>query len=94
LGFTLRWALDFLSLDTSTSFISATQRQQMMVVLFVAIGLIFMVTTALFESIRQPLVVLLAVPMALIGVFLTFFFVGTSFTREAYIGVIMMGVSW
>ncbi|MEX1258947.1 MAG: efflux RND transporter permease subunit [Gemmatimonadota bacterium] len=77
--------------DTSTFLISTTQRQQMMVVLFVALGLIFMVTAALFESIRQPLVVLLAVPMALIGVFLIFFFVGTSFTREAYIGVIMMG---
>ena len=59
--------------------------------LLVSIGLIFMVTAALFESVRQPLVVLLAVPMALIGVFLTFFFLRATFTREAYIGVIMMG---
>ena len=29
--------------------------------------------------------------MALIGVFLTFFFTDASFTREAFIGVIMMG---
>jgi HAE1 family hydrophobic/amphiphilic exporter-1 len=29
--------------------------------------------------------------MALIGVFLLFFYVNASFTREAYIGVIMMG---
>jgi hydrophobic/amphiphilic exporter-1 (mainly G- bacteria), HAE1 family len=31
------------------------------------------------------------VPMALIGVFLIFYFTGASFTREARIGVIMMG---
>src|SRR5690606_23844440 len=57
----------------------------------ISIVLIFMVTAALFESIRQPLCVLLAVPMALIGVFLIFFYTGATFTREAYIGVIMMG---
>ena len=47
--------------------------------------------TALFESLRQPICVLLTVPMALVGVFLMFFFTEASFTREAYIGVIMMG---
>jgi HAE1 family hydrophobic/amphiphilic exporter-1 len=43
-----------------------------------------------FESIRQPFCVLLTVPMALIGVFLIFFYTGASFTREGYVGVIMM----
>jgi HAE1 family hydrophobic/amphiphilic exporter-1 len=33
---------------------------------------------------------LLTVPLALIGVFLVFFYTGASFTRSAYIGVIMM----
>jgi HAE1 family hydrophobic/amphiphilic exporter-1 len=50
-----------------------------------------MVTAALFESIRQPFCILLTVPMALIGVFLIFFYANISFTREAYRGVIMMG---
>jgi HAE1 family hydrophobic/amphiphilic exporter-1 len=50
-----------------------------------------MVTAALFESLRQPFCVLLTVPMALIGVFLIFYFTDASFTREAVIGVIMMG---
>jgi HAE1 family hydrophobic/amphiphilic exporter-1 len=59
--------------------------------MIVAILLIFMVTAAIFESLRLPLTVLLTVPMALIGVFLLFFYVGATFTREAYIGVIMMG---
>ena len=59
--------------------------------LAISLVLIYMVTAALFESVAQPLVVLLTVPMALIGVFLTFFYTDASFTREAYIGIIMMG---
>ena len=45
---------------------------------------------ALFESLLQPLCVILTVPMALIGVYLIFFYSEASFTREAYVGVIMM----
>jgi hydrophobic/amphiphilic exporter-1 (mainly G- bacteria), HAE1 family len=67
------------------------EKRQIYGVLAIAILLIFMVTAALFESVRQPLTVLLAVPMALVGVFLIFFYTGASFTREAYVGVIMMG---
>ncbi|HEX6370290.1 MAG TPA: efflux RND transporter permease subunit [Longimicrobium sp.] len=70
---------------------SDDERRQIYGVLAVSLILVFMVTAALFESLRQPLCVLLTVPMALIGVFLTFFFTGASFTREAFIGVIMMG---
>jgi HAE1 family hydrophobic/amphiphilic exporter-1 len=70
---------------------SSEEQEQIYQVLAVSLVLVFMVTAALFESIRQPLVVLLAVPMALVGVFLIFYFMDASFTREAYIGVIMMG---
>ncbi|MDX1673250.1 MAG: efflux RND transporter permease subunit [Longimicrobiales bacterium] len=67
------------------------EQRQIYGVLAIAILLVFMVTAALFESMRQPLTVLLAVPMAMVGVFLIFFYTGASFTREAYVGVIMMG---
>ena len=70
---------------------SDDERNQIYAVLIVSILLVYMVTAALFESIRQPLCVLLTVPMALIGVFLIFFYTQATFTREAYIGVIMMG---
>ncbi|MET0400303.1 MAG: efflux RND transporter permease subunit [Longimicrobiaceae bacterium] len=70
---------------------SDEEQEQIWGVLAVSLVLIFMVTAALFESLRLPLCVLLTVPMALIGVFLTFFFADASFTREAFIGVIMMG---
>ena len=70
---------------------SVDDSRQIYAVLAVSILLIYMVTAALFESVRLPLCVLLTVPMALIGVFLMFFYTGASFTREAYVGVIMMG---
>ncbi len=70
---------------------SEEEREQIYFVLAISILLIFMVTAALFESLTQPLCVLLTVPMALIGVFLIFFWFNATFTREAYIGVIMMG---
>jgi HAE1 family hydrophobic/amphiphilic exporter-1 len=70
---------------------SDEEREQIYFVLAISILLIFMVTAALFESMVQPLCVLLTVPMALIGVFLMFFYANATFTREAYIGVIMMG---
>lgn len=71
-------------------FIDDEERTQIIMVLAVALLLVYMVTAALFESFRQPLCVILTVPMALIGVYLIFFLTDASFTREAYVGVIMM----
>lgn len=70
---------------------SDDEKQQIAIMLAVSLALIFMVTAALFESVRQPFAVLFAVPMALVGVFAIFIVTGASFTREAWIGVIMMG---
>lgn len=67
------------------------EARQLYGVLGLSLVLVFMVTAALFESLRQPFCVLLTVPMALIGVFVIFFYANASFTREAVIGVIMMG---
>ncbi|MEX2611412.1 MAG: efflux RND transporter permease subunit [Gemmatimonadota bacterium] len=79
------------TIDTNTGyFIRADERRQIWGLIGMGILLVFMVTAALFESLKQPLVVLLTVPMALIGVFLIFFYLGATFTREAYIGVVMM----
>jgi HAE1 family hydrophobic/amphiphilic exporter-1 len=74
----------------SSFFVSQEERDQIWLVLAIALLLVYMVTAALFESLRQPLCVIFTVPMALIGVYLIFFYTEASFTREAYIGVIMM----
>lgn len=70
---------------------STEERAQIYGVLILSVILVFMVTAAIFESLKLPMCVLLTVPMALIGVFLIFFYTGATFTREAYVGVIMMG---
>ncbi|HSG08460.1 MAG TPA: efflux RND transporter permease subunit [Longimicrobiales bacterium] len=70
--------------------INPEDQAQIWMVIAVALLLVYMVTAALFESMLQPLCVIFTVPMALIGVYLIFFYTGASFTREAYIGVIMM----
>lgn len=70
--------------------IEPEEERQILGVIFLAVLLIYMVTAALFESLRGPFVVLLTVPLALVGVFLIFFYTGATFTRSAYVGVIMM----
>ncbi|MFC1513768.1 efflux RND transporter permease subunit [candidate division KSB1 bacterium] len=54
-----------------------------------AVILIYMVLASLFESLIHPLVIILTVPLALIGVFLIFCFMGKSFNDSAYIGVLL-----
>ncbi len=72
-------------------FFGSDDRRQVYILMVLAVLLIYMVTSALFGSLMQPLCVLLTVPMALIGVFLVFWAADASFTREAYVGAIMMG---
>lgn len=67
------------------------EKTQVYLAIVFAVLLIYMVTAALFESLAAPFVVLLTLPLALIGVFLIFFYVDATFTRTAYIGTIMMG---
>ncbi len=67
------------------------EKRQVWWVIAFAVLLVYMVTAGLFESLRAPLVVLLTLPLALIGVFLIFFYADATFTRTAYIGVVMMG---
>jgi HAE1 family hydrophobic/amphiphilic exporter-1 len=50
-----------------------------------------MVLAAQFESIIQPFVIMLTIPLAGIGTVLTFFILGKSLNMMAYIGIIMLG---
>ena len=66
------------------------EKTQVYIAVIFAVLLIYMVTAALFESLAAPFVILLTLPLALIGVFLIFFYADATFTRTAYIGTIMM----
>ncbi|HET9581986.1 MAG TPA: efflux RND transporter permease subunit [Gemmatimonadota bacterium] len=79
-------------LETGRSFweYEEGEKAELALVVALAVALVYMVTAALFESLRAPLVVLGAVPLALIGVFLLHVHTRETFTRESWIGVVMM----
>lgn len=55
-----------------------------------AIGLIYMLLAAQFESFVHPFTILLSVPLASTGVILALFLTGRSFGLTAFIGVLML----
>jgi len=59
--------------------------------LMLSLILVFMVLAAQFESIIQPFVIMLTIPLAGVGTVLTFFFLGKTLNMMAYIGIIMLG---
>lgn len=64
---------------------------QMAFAIIFSLALIFMILAALYESLIQPFFILLAVPLALIGVFTAFVLADFPFDSSAYIGVILLG---
>ncbi len=58
--------------------------------LLVSVLLVYMVMAAQFESLRQPLIILLTVPLAGVGVVAAFLLTGSALDVSALIGVIML----
>jgi HAE1 family hydrophobic/amphiphilic exporter-1 len=69
-----------------------TQQEKKEIAMAIAISLviIFMILAALYESFLHPFFIMLAVPLALIGVFVAFVVAKYPFDSSAYIGVILM----
>jgi len=59
--------------------------------LILSLVLVFMVLAAQFESIIQPFIIMLTIPLAAVGTILIFFILGRSLNMMAYIGIIMLG---
>jgi HAE1 family hydrophobic/amphiphilic exporter-1 len=59
--------------------------------LILSLILVFMVLAAQFESVIQPFVIMLTIPLAGVGTVLAFFFLGKPLNMMAYIGIIMLG---
>ena len=56
-----------------------------------ALVLVYMVLASQYESLRDPIVVMLAVPVAAVGVLVTLYLTGTTLNLQSYIGCIMLG---
>jgi hydrophobic/amphiphilic exporter-1 (mainly G- bacteria), HAE1 family len=64
--------------------------RQLQTMLILAIILVYAVMASQYESLRDPLVIMFSVPLAAIGVVLALKLTGTTFSLQAYIGVIML----
>lgn len=56
-----------------------------------ALVMVYMVMASLYESLRDPLVVMFSVPLAAIGVIVMLLLTNTTFNVQSYIGCIMLG---
>jgi hydrophobic/amphiphilic exporter-1 (mainly G- bacteria), HAE1 family len=63
---------------------------QLRMMLILAIVLVYAVMASQYESLRDPFIIMFSVPLAAIGVVLALKLTGTTFSLQAYIGVIML----
>jgi HAE1 family hydrophobic/amphiphilic exporter-1 len=64
---------------------------QLRILLILGVLLVYAVMASQYESLRDPFVVMFSVPVAAIGVVAALKLTSTSFSLQAYIGVIMLG---
>jgi multidrug efflux pump subunit AcrB len=81
-GLRYEWAGDAADLDASFS--------EMTINLGLAMLVVFLILAAQFDSLTQPFVILLSVPMAIIGVFSGLLLTGNNFGLYAFMGVIAL----
>jgi HAE1 family hydrophobic/amphiphilic exporter-1 len=63
---------------------------QLQMMLILAVILVYAVMASQYESLRDPFIIMFSVPLAAIGVVLALKVTGTTFSLQAYIGVIML----
>ncbi len=64
---------------------------ELVISLLLALVLVYMVLACQYESLRDPLVVMVSVPVAATGVLLILFLTNTTLNLQSYIGCIMLG---
>jgi HAE1 family hydrophobic/amphiphilic exporter-1 len=63
---------------------------QLQMMLILAVILVYAVMASQYESLRDPFIIMFSVPLSAIGVVLALKLTGTTFSLQAYIGVIML----
>lgn len=58
--------------------------------LLIVIGIIFFITSILFNSLRQPLAIIFVIPVSYIGVFLTFYWFGLNFDQGGFASFVLL----
>lgn len=71
--------------------ITEEEKSQIKFAVIFALIIIFIILASLYESIIQPFFILMAFPLALIGVFVAFVIADFAFDSSAYVGLILLG---
>ncbi len=71
--------------------ITEEEEKQIIFAIIFSLLIIYMILASLYESFIHPFFILMAVPLALIGVFVAFVVADYNFDSAAYIGVILLG---
>jgi HAE1 family hydrophobic/amphiphilic exporter-1 len=64
--------------------------RQLQLVLILAVLLVYAVMASQYESLRDPFIIMFSIPVAGLGVVISLLITNTSFSMQAYIGVIML----
>ena len=78
------------SLETFSFRLTAEEQEQLNYAIFLSIFLIYMILALLYEDFFQPFLIMLAIPLAMIGVFWAFVIMEYSWDSSAYVGAILM----
>ena len=65
--------------------------RELTLILILALLLVYMVMACQYESFRDPLIVMVSVPLAAVGVLTTLYVTQTTLNLQSYIGCIMLG---
>jgi HAE1 family hydrophobic/amphiphilic exporter-1 len=76
--------------ESRREFFTEEEEEELTLAIVLAVVAIFMVLAAVFESLALPWLVLISLPMALVGVFLAFWWTASDFDSSARIGIILL----
>ncbi len=65
--------------------------RELMISILLALFLVYMVMAMLYESLKDPFIVMFSVPLAIIGVVIILILTDTTLNMQTYIGLIMLG---
>ena len=68
----------------------ATSFESLYLIFFLGIALVYMVMAAQFESLKDPFIIIFAIPFTLVGVILAFFITNITLSVVTFIGLIML----
>ncbi|MEM8710248.1 MAG: efflux RND transporter permease subunit [Planctomycetota bacterium] len=67
------------------------ETRELILAFLLAVALVYMVLACQYESVFDPLVVMLSVPFAAVGVLVTLYLTGTTFNIQSAIGCVVLG---